>query len=609
MIEREKIVDAFVEWFSLDENYKKSYDGLITQKQLLAWDDYYFDKKLFLIDDEQISESVNIISKIVDKSNDDNDWVSFSKSCSRGAPQAVLGDKNYLKFIRIFEDNPSLIDDKSDSFPDRNYFTFETGKNSIAQLSPNGKTEFENFLIQHHRNETKVGDIVFFSQAGDRAKIDWEQGLSAICVVSKITKKGTKDLSIKLKPLLVISKVLNKFDFISFFELYDIKGIGPMTHGQKSQPNTLLSLSVAKQLVAAIIYLLPETKIALVKIFGKNFPTLPSNISSINLGLEKYLLDIEKNTKIDKHPHNLIVYGAPGTGKSYSLNQDVLDLFPNEELRKRITFHPNYSYRNFVGSYKPKPIYISTEKSVFKSDRITEHPFQKEPIIEYSFEAGPLLEMFVKAFHNPQHNFVIVIEEINRANTAAVFGDVFQLLDRKNGVSEYPITLEPAAHDYLKLNGIDQNEFKLPANLYLWATMNNADQGVMPMDSAFKRRWSFQYMALNANEDKVKDETIEFPWGFEIKWNLFRKKINEELVSHNIAEDKLVGPFFLNRDELKSSDAILNKLLLYLSEDVLKYTEGIFHSDLKTFSQIVSNYTLDVPKNVFNDELGFSNPK
>ena len=177
-------------------------------------------------------------------------------------------------------------------------------------------------------------------------------------------------------------------------------------------------------------------------------------------------------------------------------------------------------------------------------------------------------------------------------------------MDRKNGVSEYPITLEPAAHDYLKLNDIAQNEFKLPDNLYLWGTMNNADQGVMPMDSAFKRRWSFQYMALNANENEVKGETIAFPWGLEIKWNLFRKEINNELVRLDIAEDKLVGPFFLNKEERKSSDAILNKLLLYLSDDVLKYNKGsIFHSDLKTFSQIFSSYTSKKPKNVFNDEL------
>jgi hypothetical protein len=256
-----------------------------------------------------------------------------------------------------------------------------------------------------------------------------------------------------------------------------------------------------------------------------------------------------------------------------------------------------------VGSYKPKPIYREGEpgrKYFDSSKKGSNHSL--EPLIEYVFEAGPLLEMYVKAHHNPDHNFVIVIEELNRANPAAVFGDMFQLLDRKDGVSEYPISLEPPAHDFLILNDIDISQIALPSNLYLWATMNNADQGVMPMDSAFKRRWSFEYMSLDENEEVVKDEVICFPWDFEIIWNEFRNIINTELVDLNIYEDKLIGPFFLKKEELSDSKAVLNKLLLYLKDDVLKYNTGIFKKEYKTFSKIVKSYNKG--NNVFEDKLG-----
>lgn len=521
---------------------------------------------------------------------------------------------NVLSIRKFFFDLPDslrgIIQKEEGSFPDRNYFTYETGKNSFEQLSPDGKKEFEAFTIQHHKDETKVGDIVFFSQAGDRARISWEQGLSAICMVSKTTKKGTRYLKVKLKPILPLPKVLNKIDFKGYFDLYDVKGIGPMTHGQKSQPNTLITTEVAQQITATLIQQIPKIESSIIKHFGKHFPVLPNNVKPNKYRLNQYLSGVNKNEVIDQ-PFNLILHGAPGTGKSFELKSRIdggtkkhsKGLFPNEELRKRITFHPNYSYRNFVGSYKPKPVYREgdTDKKYYDSSK-KESNQSLEPLIEYVFEAGPLLEMYVKAHHNPDHNFVIIIEELNRSNPAAVFGDMFQLLDRKDGVSEYPITLEPAAHDYLISNGIDSGQISLPSNLYLWATMNNADQGVMPMDSAFKRRWCFEYMALDENQKEVDSADISFPWGTTIKWNKFRDKINTELIGLNINEDKLIGPFFLKEEELENPKAILNKLLLYLKDDVLKYNSGIFKKELKTFSKIVESYNAD--RNVFEEKLG-----
>ena len=133
------------------------------------------------------------------------------------------------------------------------------------------------------------------------------------------------------------------------------------------------------------------------------------------------------------YPHNRIIFGAPGTGKSFTLNKEMRSLVPNDESFERVTFHPDYSYANFVGTYKPVP----------DGNGIT-----------YSFVAGPFIRTWIKAIKSAQNcvaqPYVLLIEEINRANVAAVFGDVFQLLDRdENGVSEYSIQTSKELREYL----------------------------------------------------------------------------------------------------------------------------------------------------------------
>ncbi len=118
---------------------------------------------------------------------------------------------------------------------------------------------------------------------------------------------------------------------------------------------------------------------------------------------------------------------------------------------------------------------------------------------------------------------------------------------------------------------------------------NNADQGVMPLDSAFKRRWTFEHLDLNSNQSVVEDCTITLPVENQIKkinWNKFREVINNELIKDGIHEDKLIGPFFLTRSEMNDSGTVKNKLLLYLKEDVLRYKSGVFKNELRTFSLI-----------------------
>lgn len=312
--------------------------------------------------------------------------------------------------------------------------------------------------------------------------------------------------------------------------------------------------------------------------------------------------DDEKN--INQFPHNRIIFGAPGTGKSRQLNDDAEKKFKNQALPlaqdgtpqnidfiERVTFHPNYSYAHFVGTYKP----------------VQDKDDPKQ--IRYEYVPGPFMRTLTKALNNPGSNFLLIIEEINRANVAAVFGDVFQLLDRDDkGTSEYPIAASEDIKKYLKkifskkdnetdnkssTKDIDLEQIRIPSNMYIWATMNSADQGVFPMDAAFKRRWNFEYLGIDTNANDAKgDIPIGSPNGttdFDmINWNKFRTKLNEKLKSLSnirVNEDKLLGPFFISQSDIKESntdskkkkqfrDKFKSKVLMYLFEDVVKMNPG-----------------------------------
>ena len=305
----------------------------------------------------------------------------------------------------------------------------------------------------------------------------------------------------------------------------------------------------------------------------------------------QYLIDSEDdymkpiyNTDIDAdYERNRIVFGAPGTGKSFGLKNDCHKLMMDTVgTYERVTFHPDYSYSRFVGTYKP--VMDMDEKS-----------------IRYDFIPGPFMRVYVDALKSgrteaPQPH-LLLIEEINRAKVAAVFGDVFQLLDRDDdGVSEYEIQASEDVRKYLasKLGGSPDNyrKIKIPNNMFIWATMNSADQGVFPMDTAFKRRWNFEYLGINENEEKIAAiGNIKLARTDEvINWNTLRKAINAKMSSDEfrINEDKLIGPFFLSKKIIMSDEsgmivnqdrfvkAFKSKVIMYLYEDAVKQKKHNF---------------------------------
>lgn len=292
--------------------------------------------------------------------------------------------------------------------------------------------------------------------------------------------------------------------------------------------------------------------------------------------VEETYMPLVFNTGIKtKYERNRIVFGAPGTGKSYGLKKDCEDLMQGTDNFERVTFHPDYSYSQFVGTYKP--VMGADEK------------------IKYAFVPGPFMRVYVDALksgrtENPQP-YLLLIEEINRAKVAAVFGDVFQLLDRDDdGVSEYEIQASEDIRKYLasKLGGDPENyqKIRIPNNMFIWSTMNSADQGVFPMDTAFKRRWNFEYLGINENEEEISGKGKIMLAGSDepVEWNILRRAINDKMSSEQfkINEDKLMGPFFLSKRILESDengmivnpekfmDAFKSKVIMYLYEDAVK---------------------------------------
>lgn len=279
--------------------------------------------------------------------------------------------------------------------------------------------------------------------------------------------------------------------------------------------------------------------------------------------------------KRTQYPFQQIYYGAPGTGKSHRIKKQLVEMnVPNENIF-RTTFHPDSDYSSFVGAYKP------TMKAV---DDKYKAVVGKDEEIAYSFVPQTFIKAYTQAYKNPNENVYLIIEEINRGNCAQIFGDLFQLLDRDdNGVSEYPIKADSDLRIYLEEelenhpDGIKDGELCLPSNLYIWATMNTSDQSLFPIDSAFKRRWDWEYEPIKY---KNNDWVIEIA-GNKYSWISFQRIINDKIFEATSSEDKMLGDYFVKPcNNIISEKQFVNKVLFYLWNDVCKDGDGdIFKTD------------------------------
>ena len=275
-------------------------------------------------------------------------------------------------------------------------------------------------------------------------------------------------------------------------------------------------------------------------------------------------------------PHQQIFYGAPGTGKSHTIKV-ATEACPKENV-VRTTFHPDSDYSTFVGAYKP------AMQELPRYNPQTGERMGEEKKIVYAYTPQAFLKAYVKAWQVPEEPVFLIIEEINRGNCAQIFGDLFQLLDREEGISEYPIKADQDMQQYLTealsgCEGLDEKirsgeELQLPSNLYIWATMNTSDQSLFPIDSAFKRRWEWRYMPIAQGRDENTGQPLQ--WRIvaersEYDWWSFLQKINEQIASTTSSEDKKLGFFFTKAKEgVISAEKFVSKVIFYLWNDVFK---------------------------------------
>lgn len=365
-----------------------------------------------------------------------------------------------------------------------------------------------------------------------------------------------------------------------------------------------------------------------------------SNEDRKNAFISKIKAEQETNKATRRHTHSLfnidqplqqIFYGAPGTGKSFYIDGKTTD-----ENSIRTTFHPDSDYASFVGAYKPimedttmrvVPVVLNNGASFNQNEGS-----YSEKRISYKFVPQAFIKAYCTAWKNLDEPYYLVIEEINRGNCAQIFGDLFQLLDRnEQGYSSYAIEADEDIRQFISEDGAEYKlsslqiedvwndeqtkliakggdiangiKLVLPKNLRIWATMNTSDQSLFPIDSAFKRRWDWQYMPIKYGNSS---------WMIEIgdekySWVDFQKEINKRIFEATESEDKQLGDYFVKADanNIISAKLLLNKVIFYLWNDVCKDGDGdIFkiNTDLDYTKELDHSMDEDITFSKFFDD-------
>lgn len=362
---------------------------------------------------------------------------------------------------------------------------------------------------------------------------------------------------------------------------------GEITRGPFIQP-LYASLESSKCLIINDSSLLNKYNFRKLDISDEIYNTSTPNGSSLNIS------------------HNLILFGPTGTGKSRILHDKSLSVTSSENIF-RVTLHPEYTYGDFIGTFRPAPKYrVSTCDVVFNHDFSPTKEIEKDkiPMIDYKFMPGPMTLSIERAL-NTSDPIILIIEELNRGNTSSIFGDFFQLLDRTtHGNSQFPIKSNQDALNFLRMSTGKalSDGIYLPSNLYIWCSLNPADQNVYPIDTAFKRRWDWDYTPIDYKSNSGNDFII---WrNKKIMWLEFIKVINLKICRiPGIRDDKLLGQFFIKPKDRGDKDRFKHKILLYLWEDVVPHnTHDLFSSSITSFQDLCIKYDIE-DEMIFTEEL------
>jgi len=326
---------------------------------------------------------------------------------------------------------------------------------------------------------------------------------------------------------------------------------------------------------------------------------------------------IEDLTDYDTCPRlhvgtNIILYGVPGAGKSYTIENEYKDEHTETE---RVVFHPDYTYSDFVGQILPK---------------------SKDGDVSYEFIPGPFTKIVRDAYTNPMTKYILIIEEINRGNAPAIFGDIFQLLDRdarekingEDNIKYCRSAYEITNADIAKIVYKDENHpVTIPANMSIICTMNTSDQNVFTLDTAFQRRWNMRLIENTFKKDTEEEKAFaeHIILDTDVSWEQFVTAINKEILDKNknmtSSEDKRLGTHFVNisdleydsnekdesKDKYTRTQAKLKnrrfpeKVIKYLWDDAFKfYRDEIFRDNLNSLEEVIKLFTENEHNDRFN---------
>ena len=453
-----------------------------------------------------------------------------------------------------------------------------------------------------------LNNTVFLTLGGDRgnSEVDWEPGFRAIAHIVKAPyghgyRSEVKYFKIDLKLDVVLPEAMTRNDFLDYKSAWNVTFIGPELKRDPTQAVGSITYNEAVAVVRCALDRFPEIKDSLEKIFSTTFmnkvygPTEKLLSVMVNHGetdeaalcrkLNSNLIKTQMADDFTFFAENILFYGVPGCGKSYSVEQRYESQVTNNQCKVRIVFHPDYTYSDFVGQVMP------VLEKVTKSDGTEEEKLQ------YKFVPGPFTRILDVAYANHQEKCLLIIEELNRGNAPAIFGEIFQLLDRNDdGSSKYAIYNSDIANEVHKDKLCP---IKLPPNLTIVATMNTSDQNVFTMDTAFQRRWQMKHIPNRFTGESLDEKTINhvakhLP-NSEISWGVFAQTVNKKMHTANLGfggtEDKSLGVYFATDNDLDDAERFAEKVLKYLWDDAFKLgRKELFNDCSQGLSAIIEAY-------------------
>lgn len=453
-----------------------------------------------------------------------------------------------------------------------------------------------------------LNNTVFLTLGGDRgnSEVDWEPGFRAIAHVVKAPyghgyRSEAKYFKIDLKLDVVLPEAMTRNDFLDYKSAWNVTFIGPELKRDPTQAVGSITYNEAVAVTRCALDRFPEIKDSLEKIFSTTFmnkvygPTEKLLSVMVNHGeTDEAALCRELNSNLTKtqmaddftfFAENVLFYGVPGCGKSYSVEQRYESQVTNNQCKVRVVFHPDYTYSDFVGQLMP----------VLKE--VPNAQGEKEEKLQYDFVPGPFTRILDVAYANHQEKCLLIIEELNRGNAPAIFGEIFQLLDRNDdGKSKYSIYNRDIS---MALYDEPNKPIELPPNLTIVATMNTSDQNVFTMDTAFQRRWQMKHIPNRFTGESLDEKTINhvakhLP-NSEISWGVFAQTVNKKMHTANLGfggtEDKSLGVYFATDNDLDDAERFAEKVLKYLWDDAFKLgRKELFNDCSQGLSAVIEAY-------------------